>query len=159
MFFYRTVISGLLLCCYSIGFAHGLIPHCQDNAGGGELKTEHSENHHRHDRHVHTENDNEVHFIHQGHCDDGMLDLLICMMDETEHPCSDNSTPYYTPAKTSDDPCDKPDHAKMAALLFAVFSEWNVDGSNVEFGPETALVYLSPPLIDPPYRGPPTIIS
>jgi len=80
----RTLISLVLLLAYGLGFAHNVIPHCHDGEGMHEHHASHSHSHdHDHD-HAH-DHDASDHIAHKDHLDENLIDLLMCVLSETEH--------------------------------------------------------------------------
>jgi len=157
MSIYRSVISIFLLLSYSIGFAHGLVPHSQENANGVEPDTDNYDQFHQHKQHSHDQIAAIAHFEHLDHCDDNMLDLLICLMDDTEHPCAEENAAFYTPSITGNTPSNKYVPVNIIAVLIAVFTDSGEDEDLVRSNFGAHLTQLFPPLFDAPFRGPPTV--
>ncbi|MCO4806301.1 MAG: hypothetical protein KC456_06885 [Flavobacteriales bacterium] len=73
--------------CYGIGFAHSAIPHCHHDTALAKLEHNHHANveHHNHEH----DHDDHHHVEHNDHLDEGLLDFVICLLTEVEHPDSD----------------------------------------------------------------------
>ncbi len=84
----RMFISVTLLLTYAVGSVHALVPHCHHAESGVQLSADHHRQHHH--RHQHHEHDDDPsgehhHVMHRDHLDDGLMDLLICILSETAH--------------------------------------------------------------------------
>lgn len=89
--FVKSIISLILICSYSLGFAHNLIPHCNSVHGyeeHDEVITHHSHSHHFHDDDS-SQNRDHNHLVHEDHFDNNYFDYLACLLEEFHH--SDNS--------------------------------------------------------------------
>ena len=90
----KTLISFLLIFSYSIGFAHNAIPHC-DEAHESDLHHTHEHNHQHHSSdEVSSEHS---HIAHNDHYDHGIIDLLICALESSNHDDGDCKTECYIP--------------------------------------------------------------
>ena len=154
----RSVISLFLLLVYSISFAHDLIPHCHFDKMSEHIVAEQGESHHHHEHHTHEadeETDHE-HITHQNHLDDGLLDYVICLLSELEHP-SEYAHRHYAPVISNDNFLKGLDKPKFVAILFTVFTAPEIDMLPSRYATELAFTYHSPPLLNSPHRGPPSI--
>ena len=82
----QIIISILLLFVYSFGFAHSMMPH--DHG----FLAEHQPETHNHEHHKHTSDSvkNTAHIHHNDHCDEGVIDLILCVIndfDNHNHDC------------------------------------------------------------------------
>lgn len=157
MEFKRVVISCLLLFTYTFGFAHNLIPHCE--ASDIKHQTTHEGNsHHHHEHHQHTTEDNvdHEHIAHNGHLDGGLYDFIVCFLSDTEHPTNDCNLKHYLLSKTNEKVDTKLAKIKLASILFAISRIVKQDESFSNFSSKPAAIYLSPPIEQFPYRGPPS---
>jgi len=160
MQFKRVFISVCLLLAYSIGLAHDLIPHCHHCEGDGTLATEHAEeHHHHHEHHVHEHGEpvDHEHIEHADHLDEGLLDFIICILDETEHPSSEGNECYYAPAITNDISNQLLSKVKLAAVLVSLFAHPPDELDTKGHAGEATVAYLPPPLSSSPHRGPPSV--
>lgn len=98
MQFKKTIISLLLICSYSFGFAHNLIPHCTTpHSLGNQIETgHHTHDHHAHEEHHSNEKDHS-HVKHGDHFDHGFLDYLVCLLEDVHHDDSSCDLECYTP--------------------------------------------------------------
>lgn len=79
----RGIIAIFLLLTYSVGFASGVLPNCKEPTVAGALGSHH---HHEHSGRSPIEHTNELpqYLVHEGHCDNGFLDLIICLISEVK---------------------------------------------------------------------------
>lgn len=90
MNFNKIIASLFLLFTYLIGFTHNVIPHCHHNADANHTHLEHHEHHTgSHDQ------GNDRHVSHNDHLDEGVLDFIICLLSETEHPTPIGDSQFY----------------------------------------------------------------
>ncbi len=95
----KTLISFLLICSYSFGFAHNLVPHCTEiHAEQEQGKIEHHDNHHEHQE-GELISDNHSHLAHADHYDDGLIDLLVCALENVNHNDGSCNLDCYSPIK------------------------------------------------------------
>lgn len=85
---FKQIGSLLLLLVYSVGIAHGAIPHTHF---ADELEVpvyehgmEHG-SHHQHHHHNADDSGDHTHVQHEGHFDNGLMDMLICILSESDH--------------------------------------------------------------------------
>jgi len=152
--FKRIIISFFLLLTYTVGFAHQIIPHHQDNAGAKHFCEAESENHHENA----VDNCLElICFSHTDHCDEGIYDLLVCLFNDVNHPEDDCDNELYTVAPNNEKGFDELSKVKIAAILISTFAEVNFTTSTPIFDQNIQVKYLSPFPSDTPLRGPPTL--
>jgi len=95
----NSLISFLLIFSYSFGFAHNLVPHCT------EIHTEQEqggiEHHDKHHEHQEGEliSENHSHIAHADHYDDGLIDLLVCALENAHHNDDTCDLDCYSPIK------------------------------------------------------------
>lgn len=160
MEFRKAVISIILICAYSIGFAHNLIPHNHDHEISTDHMSSHAQKHeHPHGHHQHSTSDhhNHKHIAHENHFDHGLFDLVICLLSEIEHDSADNNDCYYIPAQANNFSAKSLTKVKYASVHFIVFAELDDADNPNACNPEIYTAYLSPPLSSSPHRGPPII--
>lgn len=78
----QFIISVFLLFVYSFGFAHSMMHHEHG------FYSEHQPESHNHEHHNHTSTstNDTVHLHHNDHCDEGIVDLILCVLhDIHEH--------------------------------------------------------------------------
>jgi hypothetical protein len=74
----KIIISLSLLFVYTLSFSHSLVIH-DHSESHTHSNSKHSHEHHSHDD---THKEEGEHITHNDHCDEGIIDLLICMMDD-----------------------------------------------------------------------------
>ncbi len=150
----RAIISFVLIFSYSLGFAQSLIPHCS------VTDAEHShiaENTHQH-KHKEAHDDSHeshTHISHDNHFDEGIYDLLICLMSDSHHGASDCCTQHVT--SNASNLTIVLSHSELAKVIstfvavFAIVEEKEptlLSDYNVAF-------YASPEINAQSLRGPP----
>ena len=151
-------ISFLLLLTYTFGFAHNLIPHCQELATGQQQNiSHHHHKHHDHKSDVKPSSKHD-HIVHEGHYDENIYDLIVCFLSEMEHPADDDChVSHYIQTNLNNDLTKQVSKTKIIAILVSVFSFTDQRKSLSEYNSEDAVQYSSPPLGNSPNRGPPSI--
>lgn len=152
----KPIIAVFLLLTYSFAFAVELVPHCHIDNHVEYLGFEKKGNHHGHHQHVSPENKDADDVFHENHLDDNLLDFVICLLSELEHPESDilhqhliiyesNNIDYKSISKT-----------KIIAVLASIFIEPSVlmtnDKIDIPYLNEYQLLVVN----SLPNRGPPT---
>jgi hypothetical protein len=150
----KIVISFLLLLTYSLGFAHNLIPHCQKfySVESNSHQEKEKEKHHHED----LSSDHE-HIQHEGHYDEDLYDLLVCFLNEMEHPANDCNVEHCFPARTNDASSKVFAKAKFITALLTVIAHVDESEQTSDYGSDSDAIYLSPPIDDSPHRGPPSL--
>lgn len=150
----KFCISFFLLLTYTFGFAHNLIPHCQELAIGEKQNiSHHHHEHHQHQSEEETNPDHE-HIPHEDHFDAGIYDLILCILSEAAHPSSECNVDLYFPINGNDS-IKELTKANLLGVLFTLFQfPEQSDTLSVYIGEGIAL-YLTPPLDNSPSRGPP----
>lgn len=152
MKYLKIFISFFLLTIYTFGFAHSFLPHCQD-----VLHKETTNSHHHHEHHEHiNESDNNIeheHILHQGHYDEDLYDLIICFINDMEHPVEDCHFDNYVSAKTNKLFKEK---VKLLAILISIVQPNYLIEKSQEHTFIANDFYSSPPIGDSPLRGPPS---
>lgn len=155
----KPILSVFLLLTYFVGIGHEFLPHSHaDEVGSHQAKVEHGVDHgHHHSHHHHDDGDHEdhSHVVHQDHFDDGLLDLLICILSETDHTDADEH--YVLPSEANQTRSKGFEKAKFVAVLvsFVSFIEASEKG---ELKPDFCKVELASVQISTsPLRGPPSI--
>lgn len=156
MQFKKAIISLSLFFAYSIGFSHGLIPHCHHSDSSTPSETEHIAEHHFHDGHHHNNHSSEhFHIAHQKHYDEGLFDFIVCLLSESGHPYS--HTAYLPLAQNYryESPVSWPGPLKFTALGTTGYFPL---GNNTALNANHPIIkhLLSLQLISTaPHRGPP----
>jgi hypothetical protein len=155
MQFPKVILSYCLLLIYFVGFAHDLIPHCHDLAGHKESI---QANHHHHEHHSHNsekeKKPNHSHIPHGDHIDEGIYDLIVCLLSEAEHfdsicgahllpPHGENSKGELTSNKLF-----------KYSTVFSLGSKLSESLLISRVG-KLPRAYLSPSVSEFPHRGPP----
>lgn len=151
----KALISSMLLLVYAFSFAHELIPHCHHSFGiAGELHV-HITQHEHHSESDHHEDHDHSHISHQGHHDEGLIDLLVCVLTETEHPGLDGDQHFLLP-ETESNPLNDRLKVQLASVLTILF-DFHEDNAKVACQPEVKPLYNPPLRAHSPHRGPPSI--
>jgi len=151
----RAIISFSLLFVYALGFSHSLVPHCHDGEG-----SEHTSEHvhqHEHHHHVDLRSVDHDHVSHKGHYDDGILDMIICALSETDHSAPDNSECFLLPETPSYKSSNTTSKLKTVTLLLALCFERSSDQETVDYSPISSIAYTPPTLYISSQRGPPIV--
>jgi len=155
----KVFISLFLLMSYIIGYAHELLPHHQemDAVEQSVINIDGKHHHHNHTSPSETKENKRL-VSHQNHFDEGVLDLLVCLINEVEHQENDCNLDFYDLAKP--EMIIKNDQVKTRFVaIFAVVLNLNIQIGN-EGCPSigTDIFYHAPPIIQSPNRGPPTLV-
>ena len=146
---------------YVIGYTHTLLPHHQETNADEQNIAIIEDEHHHHDHHQHTPevdaSEDHQHISHENHYDEGLLDLVVCLISEVEHPENDCNLEYYNLVKTKVVIQNKLLKARFVAVFIAVLNLSGQSESSSEYGAGNNLVYQPPLLLNTPNRGPPTI--
>lgn len=117
----------------------------------------HHHKHHEHSHH-HDETDDHSHIKHADHIDEGIWDLIVCVLSELEHhglqdsQISPNSAPGTTKVK-------KLDQLKFIAFVVGLFQDVEAPSNQANYLLSTPLVGDQYFLGSAPLRGPPTYFS
>lgn len=151
----KIVISLILLLTYSFGFAHNLVPHCNDS---GEENHNHtpSHNHHQHAEGEELDSDHSD-ITHNDHFDEGITDFITCLVNESESPEEECSVEHCFTFSINNFSLKDISKIQTTIVLFAVFQPIVQDESIAYSSTDVEINYLSPPLEDSPHRGPPFI--
>ncbi len=152
----KFCISLFLLLTYTFGFAHNLIPHCQELATGEKQNI----SHHHHEHHKHKPDVKPSyehgHIVHEGHFDENIYDLIVCILSELEHPADNCHSSHYILASQNNDLTKQLSKVKIVAVLFSLLNFTNQRKPLSEYSCEVAVQYSYPPLDNSPNRGPPS---
>lgn len=122
----KIIISIILLLTYSLGFAHNIIPHQHDSETGFH-NHDHTEEHHNHD---HSSDSDPEHISHGNHFDEGLYDLIVCFLHETDFHKENCNTEFFIAAKTNRFLTKKNQQQKLVATHFV---------STIKIKPATSL--------------------
>jgi hypothetical protein len=155
MQFYKIIISLLLLLTYSFGFAHNLVPHCNDSSEENHTHVP-SHNHHQHfeGEEIDTEHSD---IAHNNHFDGGVIDFITCLVHESETPGEECSVEHCFTFSTNNFSLKDISKIQTAIVLFTVFQPIVQNETILYSSADLEINYLSPPLEDSPHRGPPFI--
>ena len=150
-------ISLILLLTYSIGFAHDLAPHCPEFA----TEEKHSGSHHHHEHHEHLQDVNpdgqHDHILHEKHFDEDVIDLIVCLLSDLEHPANHCHCTHYIPFKSGNDLVKELPKVKFTATLYSILELPDLGETLSTFGFEVARRYATPQIDKSSKRGPPII--
>ena len=155
----QIIISFFLLFVYSFGFAHSMMPH--EHGFYAEHQPEsisESFKNHNHQHHV-CETPSESCINHEDHCDEGFLDLIVCIFNDL----NSNHTDCDIEIETNTDKRIKfnssGSQTKYSKSDFNVFIGHQVYfNSTVQYNYfQLFSDYSSPPIENSPHRGPPTL--
>ena len=155
----NIIISFFLLFVYSISFAHSLSFHEHgfyaehQHEFISDQETEHHHNHHSHNQHSETKT---AHINHNNHCDEGIFDLIICVLSEANHhhnDCHLEHQPTHEYKRVSNQ-----SNVKLI-LSFNSFVIQSIDSfSKTELSSPQLSLDIQSKLIDTsPLRGPPVL--
>lgn len=155
----KVVISFFLLVTYLFGFAHSLIPHQQwfesnFHAIAYQEKGNHLHHHHVLDEQIDSDHE---HVLHGNHYDTGLYNLIICFFSETEHPVNSCEIQHYLPVESNNASTKALTKAKFVTILIAIVLNAEQSEPNSICSTDSKVKFLSHPLGDSPYRGPPSI--
>jgi len=150
----RAIISFVLILSYSLSFAQSLVPHCSDLNS-----LEHSHDLERAHQHQHKaqhddSNENHSHITHNNHFDEGVYDLLICLMSDSEHGASDCCNQQLPSVSRVSIVLFQNDLAKAVSTFIAVFS-LSISSEKDDYFDLIETIYRSPQVNALSLRGPP----
>lgn len=155
----NALISFLLIFSYSFGFAHNFVPHCTElHAEHGSELSEHHDNHHEHED-GEIIGENHSHIAHADHFDDGLIDLLVCALEDVNHHDGACDLDCYTPITQFNS--SEQEIGKLNLVVDFQFSIVEIDLSSLKSCYSDALSHRATEgLIHTySYRGPPTHTS
>jgi len=155
MNFHKLIISIILLLTYSFGFAHNLVPHCNDS---GEENHNHAPSHNHH-YHAEGEAIDAEHsdIAHDDHFDEGINDFITCLVNESETPEEECSIEHCFIINSNSFSLKDINKIQVAIVLFTVTQPIVQNEPIAYSSTDLEINYLSPPLEDSPHRGPPFI--
>lgn len=151
----KVIISLLLLLTYSLGFAHNLIPHSHEVETENHIAEHDNEGHHHHHKAVEHSHGEHEHISHGDHFDGGVLDVLLCVLHETNHPEDDCKDEHFLPANSNRIIINKLQTKQLVTILFAIETE-AIELDLLVSSQVVEKSYLSPSVEDTPLRGPPS---
>ena len=155
MNYHKLIITILLLLTYSFGFAHNLVPHCNDFT---EESHDHSSNH---NHHFHSEgeelHDDHIDIAHDDHFDGGLFDFITCLVHESELPEDECSIEHCFIINSNSFSLKDINKIQVAIVLFTVTQPIVQNEPITYSSTDLEINYLPPPLEDSPHRGPPFI--
>ncbi len=150
----KQLASFILLMIYSVGIVHGAIPHSHFDGKDDVLVLEHGVPHHHH----HDTNyiGSHTHVVHGGHLDNGLMDLLICLLSESEY--EDIADLFIGGASVNEVSLDLA-KLQLAAVLvpFLTFDVGEVETIAAQGWPEADILYCYTQSDSSSRRGPPTV--
>ena len=148
------MLSMLLLFAYSLGMAHSLIPHCHH---GLQTTTEDHQHLIGHLHHEHKSNEHETHdhVSHGGHLDEGLFDLLVCILSEGEQPQAEDHCAPILPAVQNATWTQSELNATFVFALFDALIHTDLELASVTSNQEVVIDYESTDVAGFPHRGPP----
>ena len=146
---------------YVIGFTHTLLPHHQEVAAGESqvIAVEGEHHHHRHIEH-HANADaveNHQHIVHENHCDEDFVDLVMCFISEVEHPENDCNLDFYDFTKPELISENNGVKVRFVAVYMTLLNLGVQCENTTEYHIGTDIIYQSPPIDYSPTRGPPSL--
>lgn len=155
----NSLISFLLIFSYSFGFAHNFVPHCTDvHVAQGHGHGEHHDNHHEHEK-GEVIADDHSHIANADHYDDGLIDFLVCALENVNHNDDTCNLDCYTPitefnnSEKTDETPNLVDDFHFAIIEVDLYSIKSSYSDAVSHRATEGLIH------DYSYRGPPTHIS
>ncbi len=153
MNFHKLIISFTLLLTYSFGFAHNLVPHCND------LFEENHNHAPSHNHHQHQEGEvidaEHADISHNDHFDEGVYDFIVCIVQESEALAEDCIVEHCFTVNFNE--FSLKDFSKIqTAILFSTVLDLSVayklDSNYFEVAEE---IHSTPLIENSPHRGPP----
>ena len=150
----RVVISFFLIFSYTVGFAHSVIPHCDNLLNGNHIhNTAEGHNHQHHDHSDFSHKDHE-HITHGNHFDKGIYDLLICLFSDLEHGESECNMQHNNPIEPSIE-YNQQEYIKFISIFSTISGDIKeIEQQRLSKLSESA--YYSPELSAQSLRGPPS---
>ena len=150
----KIFISLTLLFVYTFSFAHNLVIH--DHAEDNDI---HAVTEHHHEHHVHDANhqENGEHITHNNHCDEGVLDLLICVINDFGHHHNDCKIAEFDIESKRLSNLNKQNSKKIKLANFNFYLRLApfVIKDKTQFRDHQLIVYAPPFLSQTSSRGPP----
>lgn len=149
----KQIGSVLLLTIYSLGMAHGAIPHSHY---AGKADGVENSSHHRHQHHNANDTGNHRHVAHNGHLDNGFMDMLICILSEADHT---DIADLFISGNSSNAASLDASKLQLSAVLVSFMTisvEETVPNSSVRFS-EIDLSYQYSHISAASRRGPPAV--
>ncbi|MCB9364322.1 MAG: hypothetical protein H6587_07130 [Flavobacteriales bacterium] len=150
---FKPIIALFLLLTYSFAFAVELVPHCHIDNHVEYFGFKDGKNH----QHVSPENKDADDVVHKNHLDDSLLDFVICLLNELEHPESDIFHQHVVVSELNNVNSKALSKTKIIAFLSAVLIKPITVKTNKEFNSYfySSNNYQSILLESSPHRGPP----
>jgi hypothetical protein len=154
----KSTISVLLLIVYAMGLAHGLTPRCNHYTEATGSNTIQIGHHHEHHEHGDEETVDHGHIEHNGHLDEGAIDLLICVLEDVTHSDNGEEGCHCVPTISSRTSADWVSKLKMMAVAVSFVSYVRLEPSEPFFDVERSTDEIrSAHLTGLGLRGPPSI--
>lgn len=114
-------ISVFLLFVYALAFAHNMMPHEHG------FFSEHQPEAHKHEHHSHDTSGEDIpHLHHNDHCDEGIVDLILCVLNDI-HPHHNDCTEEYFKPETKERLKINPNQGYDKLSDFGVLLSKNID--------------------------------
>ncbi|PCH76940.1 MAG: hypothetical protein COB98_04940 [Flavobacteriaceae bacterium] len=156
----KIAISLLLLLTYAFGFAHSAIPHVDGGHANLQSETEtisaHSHAHHQHKK-GETSDSNHEHLSHDNHFDANITDYMLCVLNNMEHKDANCNVLQYIPIKRSNKNLENLSKTAVIALVYSFFIYIDQPVENASYYTFEASLFKSPPLLNSPNKGPPSL--
>ena len=149
----RVFISIILIFSYTVGFAHSIIPHCDNLFNGSHIHNiseEHNHNHLTNESH-----EDHEHITHGNHFDEGIYDLIICLFSDLDHGASECNMQHNTPLESSID-YGHQENSKIISTFVSTFGTIE-EVEKIEISKLSEISYNIPELNAHSLRGPPTL--
>ncbi|MEZ4720499.1 MAG: hypothetical protein R2813_01315 [Flavobacteriales bacterium] len=152
----RVIIAISLLFTYGVSLAHSVIPHCHHGFEVSTADHEHAVAHEHHDsvEQIPQTEDPANHINHQGHYDESLLDLILCLFSDSDHP--DNfGEDAFIPSSNAPVQLKSLNQASLlVSLIIAINAE---ECAEERIIPQLKVNYTAPELFTSGLRGPPAI--
>lgn len=152
----RAIISIALLFTYGVSLAHSVIPHCHHGFEAIVGDHEHAVAHEHHDsvEQIPETEDPTDHINHQDHYDESLLDLILCLFTDSDHPDSFGEDVFIPSTST---PLQLKSLSQVSLLTDLIVMIRSEEGAEDPNSPEFRVNYTSPELHTTGLRGPPAI--
>ncbi len=152
----KTFISFLIIFSYTLGFAHNLVPHCDEQHSAVDNGYHNEYHHHNNDESITSDHS---HIAHNDHYDKDVLDLIICAFEESNHHGENCNLELYTPSFKFIQPEKSILGSSNPFDEFTYESELDLDASISNYYNNSFLTPSDELTIIIPLRGPPVHIS
>ncbi len=148
MKFKQSILALFFLAIYSLGFCHGVVPHCESESISSET--------HTHEHHEHGDDDSDDgHIVHADHFDEGIYDYIICLMVEMNHDEDGCNFHHCAKVNLQDISLKQVSDIEFLAVLVSFLDLGLMDSDDVDFSESKVDFALYTIANSISHRGPP----